>query len=303
MSTHLISAAQLINAMLRVAPDHTRFLGRLAREVAGGALDLEGFCSSVRAHARPTLLLEAILSITFQRTTPEEIKAMYLHCTECETGCDHPGCATLGMKLRDMRNIADLRCEECPQATPVPNLDESLSRPNKIVTAISIVPVATPVEEGSATTYSSAPPEPPADLPPAAVAEAVPAQPASRPGPIIGKKGKGRANKDGHAKAVADAKRAIARSERIQPGRDAHSRAMAEPGARALIALARARCTLTELSPQSSPANSPSNSPRNSPLPDRKRHKTQVSARPSSLVSDRLPPGVAEGLAEAMAEA
>lgn len=107
-----ISAAALVDAIIRLAPASAPVLGRLAEGLASGAVQMQAFCKAVREELGDTILVEALLMMQGARVpfgSAADIKELVDHVRVCGGGCSKPGCAQVSIMLATIRS----HCMQC----------------------------------------------------------------------------------------------------------------------------------------------------------------------------------------------
>lgn len=112
MTLPTVSAASLVDVMLRLNPANAPVLARLAEGLASGMMGMHTFCSIVRKELGPTALIEALImlhggtNINHQGTN---VRTLLVHAQSCQGGCPYTGCSELRKMLETIRG----HCIEC----------------------------------------------------------------------------------------------------------------------------------------------------------------------------------------------
>lgn len=107
-----VSAASLVDAMLRLHPNQAPALGRLADALASGILGMHTFCEAVRAELGTKILLEALIFLRGRTVTlPLDAASMLAHAHACGGACGHVACTEICSMLATVKG----HCLECAE--------------------------------------------------------------------------------------------------------------------------------------------------------------------------------------------
>ena len=99
-----VSAASLVDAMLRLHPNQAPALGRLADALASGILGMHTFCEAVRAELGTKMLLEALIFLRGRTVSlPLDAASMLAHANACGGACGHVACTEICSMLATVK--------------------------------------------------------------------------------------------------------------------------------------------------------------------------------------------------------
>ena len=98
-----ISAAALVDTMIRISPASAPILGGLAEGLASGAVQMPEFCSVVRKELGDTILLEALLMMQGVRVPLSCAADAKMLVDRAARGCTDSGCAQISFMLSTIR--------------------------------------------------------------------------------------------------------------------------------------------------------------------------------------------------------
>lgn len=134
-----VSAAMLLDVMIRLAPESSQTLAKLADSIATGNMTLSAFGATVRAELRPTLLVESILFLRGIQLPPAQVRSLYCHARECKQGgaCRVAGCASVAQMFRS----ANDHCARCHGADGCPCPRWGFPYARRARAAVEVTPV------------------------------------------------------------------------------------------------------------------------------------------------------------------
>ena len=115
-----ISAASLVDMMLRLHPTHAPKLKSLVDALASGSMEMQAFCAAVRkdlGQDGTDVLLEALIALRSGKKV-RGTRMLVEHAQDCNGACRDPGCEQINGMLQTIRThclecAAPLECATC----------------------------------------------------------------------------------------------------------------------------------------------------------------------------------------------
>ena len=116
-----ISAASLVDMILRLHPEHAPNLGKLADSLSSGSMGMQAFCAAVRKDLGKDVLLEALVALRSDKKRPApqvDVRMLVQHAQNCNGACLDPGCGQINAMLQTIRThclgcAAPKECATC----------------------------------------------------------------------------------------------------------------------------------------------------------------------------------------------